>query len=50
VGTSAEIVSQLQAYLAAGVTHFMLWLIDAPQTQGMRLFMEQVAPALRAGA
>jgi len=50
VGTSAEIVSQLQAYLAAGVTHFMLWFIDAPQTQGMRLFMEQVAPALRAGA
>jgi alkanesulfonate monooxygenase SsuD/methylene tetrahydromethanopterin reductase-like flavin-dependent oxidoreductase (luciferase family) len=49
VGTGAEIVSQLRAYQDSGVTHFMLWFMDAPLTQGMRLFMEQVVPAMRAG-
>ena len=49
VGTGAEIVSQLRAYLDSGVTHFLLWFMDAPLTQGMRLFMEQVIPAMRAG-
>jgi alkanesulfonate monooxygenase SsuD/methylene tetrahydromethanopterin reductase-like flavin-dependent oxidoreductase (luciferase family) len=48
VGTGAEIVSQLRAYIDAGVTHFLLWFLDAPQTQGIRLFMDQVAPAFRA--
>jgi len=48
VGTGAEITSQLRARIDAGMTHFLLWFLDAPQTQGMRLFMDQVAPALRA--
>jgi hypothetical protein len=30
-----------------GVSHFMLWFIDFPALDGMRLFAEQVAPALR---
>ena len=50
VGTGPEIVGQLQAYIDAGVSHFMLWFMDAPLTQGLRLFSEQVAPAFRASA
>ncbi len=47
VGTPEEIKTQLQAYLEIGVTHFMLWFMDAPETDSMQLFMEQVAPAFR---
>jgi alkanesulfonate monooxygenase SsuD/methylene tetrahydromethanopterin reductase-like flavin-dependent oxidoreductase (luciferase family) len=50
VGTGAEIASQLRAYIDGGVNHFLLWFMDAPLTQGMRLFMEQVAPVFRAAA
>ncbi len=48
VGTPDEIEHQLQAYTQIGATHFMLWFMDAPETDGMRLFMEQVAPAMKA--
>lgn len=47
IGTPAEIKHQLQRYLDIGVTHFMLWFMDAPETDGMQLFMEQVAPAFK---
>ncbi|MEO8397521.1 MAG: hypothetical protein ABI700_31275, partial [Chloroflexota bacterium] len=47
VGTPDEIKAQLQAYIDLGATHFMLWFMDAPQTDGMRLFAEQVAPSFR---
>lgn len=45
VGTPDEIKAQLQAYIGIGVTHFMLWFMDAPKTNGMQSFMEQIAPA-----
>jgi alkanesulfonate monooxygenase SsuD/methylene tetrahydromethanopterin reductase-like flavin-dependent oxidoreductase (luciferase family) len=46
VGTPDDIIAQLLGYLEAGVTHFMLWFMDAPETDGMRLFMHQVAAAV----
>jgi alkanesulfonate monooxygenase SsuD/methylene tetrahydromethanopterin reductase-like flavin-dependent oxidoreductase (luciferase family) len=47
VGTPDEIKRQLQAYIDIGVTHFMLWFMDAPGGEGMCLFMETVAPAFK---
>lgn len=49
VGTPDEIKTQLQNYIAIGVSHFMLWFMDAPDMDGMQLFMEQVAPSFKSG-
>lgn len=49
VGTPDEIKQQLQNYTAIGVSHFMLWFMDAPDVEGMELFIEQVAPAFKSG-
>ncbi len=47
IGTPDEVRQQIEYRIAMGFTHFMLWFVDAPREDGMRLFMEQVAPALR---
>jgi alkanesulfonate monooxygenase SsuD/methylene tetrahydromethanopterin reductase-like flavin-dependent oxidoreductase (luciferase family) len=49
VGTPEEIKAQLQSYIDMGFTHFMLWFMDAPNQDGMRLFMQQVAPSFQPG-
>ena len=36
-----------QAYLDLGISHFLLWFIDAPDEAGLRLLAEQVAPRFR---
>ncbi len=48
LGTPDEVGQQIERRIAVGFTHFMLWFVDAPREDGMRLFIEQVAPALRA--
>jgi alkanesulfonate monooxygenase SsuD/methylene tetrahydromethanopterin reductase-like flavin-dependent oxidoreductase (luciferase family) len=47
VGTPDEIKTQLQNYVAIDISHFMLWFMDAPDIDGMQLFMEQVAPSFK---
>lgn len=47
IGTPTEVHAQIERYLGLGFTHFMLWFVDAPDSQGLRLFIEQVAPSFR---
>jgi alkanesulfonate monooxygenase SsuD/methylene tetrahydromethanopterin reductase-like flavin-dependent oxidoreductase (luciferase family) len=47
VGTPEHVASQIQEYIDVGVTHFMWWFLDAPNEEGMRLFIEEVAPRWR---
>lgn len=47
VGTPTAVERRMRAYMDLGVSHFMLWFLDFPSLDGMRLFAERVAPALR---
>jgi len=47
VGTPDSVEQQLRAYVREGISHFMLWFIDVPRDDGMRLFAEQVIPRFR---
>ncbi|MEE9301571.1 MAG: LLM class flavin-dependent oxidoreductase [Alphaproteobacteria bacterium] len=47
IGTPNVVVDRLQQYTELGVTHFMLWFMDYPSLDGMRLFAEEVRPKLR---
>ena len=47
VGTPDDVTRRLREYMDLGITHFMLWFLDFPAYDGMRLFAERVAPALR---
>jgi alkanesulfonate monooxygenase SsuD/methylene tetrahydromethanopterin reductase-like flavin-dependent oxidoreductase (luciferase family) len=49
VGTPATVVSRLRDYSALGISHFILWFLDFPSLTGLRLFAEQVLPAVREG-
>ena len=42
VGTPKMIGDQIIAYSEAGISHFMLWFVDWPNEEGLRLFSEKV--------
>ncbi len=44
IGTPDVIVDRLKEYTNLGVTHFMLWFMDYPNLDGVRLFAEDVMP------
>ena len=44
IGTPDEVTERLRLYADLGITHFLLWFVDAPSEAGMRLFAEQVMP------
>jgi alkanesulfonate monooxygenase SsuD/methylene tetrahydromethanopterin reductase-like flavin-dependent oxidoreductase (luciferase family) len=46
IGTPDVVVDRMKEYTALGVTHFMLWFMDYPSLDGVRLFAEEVAPEL----
>ncbi len=46
-GTPDEAAQRIREYVAAGITHVMLWFVDAPRLDGMQLFAEQIAPRFR---
>jgi alkanesulfonate monooxygenase SsuD/methylene tetrahydromethanopterin reductase-like flavin-dependent oxidoreductase (luciferase family) len=47
IGTPDEVAGQVQRYIEMGISHFLLWLVDAPDWTGMSLFAQQVAPRFR---
>jgi alkanesulfonate monooxygenase SsuD/methylene tetrahydromethanopterin reductase-like flavin-dependent oxidoreductase (luciferase family) len=46
-GTPAEAAARVQAYVDAGISHFMFWCVDAPDDASLRLFAEQIMPRFR---
>jgi F420-dependent oxidoreductase-like protein len=47
-GSPEEIASTLRPYLEAGASDLAIWFADEPDTDGLELFMFEVAPLLRA--
>ena len=47
VGTPEQCLDQLQSYSKLGVTYFMLFFGDLPNTSGLQLFAEAVAKLIR---
>lgn len=42
IGSAASVVKRVREYEALGISHFMLWFLDFPSLDGMRLFADEV--------
>jgi alkanesulfonate monooxygenase SsuD/methylene tetrahydromethanopterin reductase-like flavin-dependent oxidoreductase (luciferase family) len=47
IGTADVIVDRVKEYVDLGVEHFMLWFMDFPSMEGIRLFATDVMPKLQ---
>ena len=44
IGTPDQVETRLRNYIAEGISHFMIWFMDAPNMSGLELFANEVAP------
>ncbi len=49
IGTPDEVTHQLSRYVELGISHFILWFTDAPETDGLDLFAKSVMPRFASG-
>jgi alkanesulfonate monooxygenase SsuD/methylene tetrahydromethanopterin reductase-like flavin-dependent oxidoreductase (luciferase family) len=47
IGTADEAKARIAELRSRGVDHLMLWFMDAPDTDGMAYFMDEIAPSFR---
>jgi len=47
IGTPDEVEARIRQYVDLGVTRFMLWFMDFPQLDGIRLFAKTIMPKFR---
>lgn len=47
IGTPDEVEAHIRQYVDLGVTRFMLWFMDFPQLDGIRLFAKTIMPKFR---
>jgi alkanesulfonate monooxygenase SsuD/methylene tetrahydromethanopterin reductase-like flavin-dependent oxidoreductase (luciferase family) len=45
-GSADEVTRELEGYIAQGVDYLILRFVDFPETEGLELFLERVAPRL----
>ncbi len=50
IGTPDQVEQRLRDYMAEGISHFMLWFMDAPRADGLDLFASDVIPRFRGAA
>jgi alkanesulfonate monooxygenase SsuD/methylene tetrahydromethanopterin reductase-like flavin-dependent oxidoreductase (luciferase family) len=46
MGTPDDVIDQIRVFRSLGVSHLLLWFLDAPEPAGLRLYAAKVKPVL----